>query len=75
MKNIILSLICLFPSVSLAEFSQAQRKYELQEQVRIAKATVENSPYIGMAAYGFGALAVFVGLIVLVFVLIMFLRR
>jgi hypothetical protein len=54
---------------------QTRLKYELKEDYRIVKQKIENSPVTGMVIYGAGAVGMFVLLILLVFVLIVFLKR
>ncbi len=68
-------IISLLPAVALAQINEYDKNYKAKENIRLVTEAVKNDPSLGMAFYGGIAVAAFVGLIVFVFILIMFLKR
>lgn len=68
-------VMSLLPSFAFSEVNQLDKSYKTKENIRLITESIKNDPSLGMAFYGGIAVAAFVGLIVFVFILIMFLKR
>lgn len=71
MNKIIFSIISFAPSLVLA----ADAVTEAQIKVHNTVESIKNSPLIGMTVYFGGAIVAFIALVLVVFLLIMLLKR
>ena len=64
----------LFAAINTVYDAKLKAK-QLQDQLESAQDTIVNSPLFGMAVYSGGAVILFAGAIVLVFLLVMLLKK
>jgi hypothetical protein len=70
-----LAILCVLLVVPASAWAAINTVYDAKEKARQVASSVQNSPVYGMALYTFGAIGAFVALIVIVFLLIMLLKR